>query len=978
MNGPTPIMFIRLSEVALPSVMFRPEAAGGLTGAGSFECGTGCELYTSGVPATFSRSFRSALCAGASLLLSMTAPAQTVPWATTFAPAVDAAPLPEDRGAAALPQTLRKLRGWGSLLMIVAHPDDEDGGMMAYESRGLGIRTALLTLTRGEGGQNAMGVESYDALGLIRTNELLLADRYSGTEQLWGTVADYGFSKTREEAFAQWGRERVLRDVVRAVRQQRPLVLTSVFLGGVTDGHGHHQVAGELTQEAFKLAGDPAVFPDQIAAGLRPWQPLAVFERTPFAPVTAKGMYDYATDSWVPPSFINYVTGERSAAPPAPDVTIPEGAWDPLLGRSYLQMAREGWGLQKSQYGGGNPPLPGPDPVPYHRYGSRVGTGESFFSNIDTTLPGMARLAQGADSAFVTAGLQRMDRAVASASAAYRPENPAASAPALREAYLATQALLDAVGRSGLTADSKADLAHELGIKLVQCNTALAEALGLELDALVAPSGGERGLAPDVSRTHVTPGESFTARLRVAAAGPWSREPGPGLSLAHVELVTPRSEQWTVERAAGPGSEAATAGAGDVVFRVTVPANAEPTEPYFTRASIEQAFYDLSEPALAGQSFAPYPVFGSVIFLYGGVPVRLSQVVQGVERERGPGNLRYPLVVTPGLSVTLPRTVAVLPAGQHELTVEASVANEQAAPASAALALSAPAGWQVRPASFALTLAPGERATQHFAVTVPEGEGVGDLQATAMAGDRRYSSGFFTVGYPGLRPYNLHRPATLRVRPVEVRVAPGVRVGYVEGTGDEVPAALAAMGVPVDLLTPADLLTRELHGYTTILLGVRTYTAAPALAQAQGALERFAREGGTVIVQYQSGDFPGVPFALRLGSVPARVVDERSTVSLPAPANPLLTTPNRITAADFQGWVEERGHGFAASWAPEWTSLVATADPGQAPQGGGLLAARLGRGRYIYVALALYRQLPEGVPGAYRLLANLVSAGVSP
>ena len=202
--------------------------------------------------------------------------AQTVPWATHIAATPDAQTLPEDRGADGLWQTLRKLHTRASVMMIVAHPDDEDGGMLTLESRGAGARVAMMTLTRGEGGQNAMSSETYDALGLIRTNELLRADEFSGTEQYWSRVADYGFSKTIDEAFQQWGHDRVLYDVVRAVRLNRPLVITSVFTGNVTDGHGHHQVSGEMAQEVFKLAGDPNVFPDQIAQGLRPWSPLKV------------------------------------------------------------------------------------------------------------------------------------------------------------------------------------------------------------------------------------------------------------------------------------------------------------------------------------------------------------------------------------------------------------------------------------------------------------------------------------------------------------------------------------------------------------------------------------------------------------------------------------------------------------------------------------------------------------------------------
>ncbi len=918
-----------------------------------------------------------------------------MPWATTLAPALDSTTLPEDRGAEGLAQTLGKLRTWGSLLMIVAHPDDEDGGMMAYESRGAGVRTALMTLTRGEGGQNAMSGETYDALGLLRTNELLAADRYAGTEQIWGSVADYGFSKTKEEAFAQWGRDRVFREVVRAVRVERPLVLTSVFLGGITDGHGHHQVAGELTQEAFNAAGDPNVFPEQIAAGLRPWKPLAVFARVPFAPVTAKGMYDYATDSWAPTAFTNYSTGEHTAEPPSADVTIPEGRFDPVLGRSYLQMAREGWGLQKSQFGGGTPPLSGPDMVSYHRYGSRVSVpagdaaNTGFFSGIDTSLPGMAMLARpavpGGSTAFVTSGLQAIDRAVTRAFWGYTPAVPMRIVPDLCAGYRATEALLEAVRTGALTADSKADLQHELGIKLVQFNTALAEALGLHLDALVTPGNGSQGRAaglnPELSRTAVTPGETFGVRLRVTAAAAWTASGSSGLVLGRTGLLTaappePAAQPWQIERIGTQGLEAAETSAGDAFFSVTVPRSAAPTEPYFHRPSIEQAFYDLSDPALDGQSLSPYPLSAFAEFRYDGLPIPLAAVVQGTARERGLGTFQMPLAVVPGLSVTLAEHVAAVPAGTRSLRVEAAAANQEAEPVDAVLALRVPEGWTGSP-TVPLHLAPGERIARQFTVGLPAGGAPGQVAVTATSGNQVYSSGFQTVGYPGLRPANLYRPALLRVQPVDVHTAPGARVAYVMGTGDEVPAALRSLGVAVDLLTPAELGARDLRPYSTVMLGVRTYTAAPSLGAAAAVLRQFAAGGGTVVIQYQSGDFPGLPYPLRLGGSPAKVVDERSRVTFLAPANPLLTTPNRISPADFDGWLEERGHGFAASWAPEWTPLVSTADPGQPPQEGGLLVAPVGKGEFIYAALALYRQLPEGVPGAFRLLANLVSAGAA-
>ena len=292
-------------------------------------------------------------------------------------PSVVVREIPANEGATALWQSLVKLRTRASLMMIVAHPDDEDGGMLTYEARGQGAHVAMLTLTRGEGGQNLMSGDFDDALGLVRTQELLAAGRYMGVDQMWGTEVDFGFSKTKEESLANWGHDRVLYDAVRAVRLYRPLVVTAVFQGGITDGHGQHQVSGEMAQEVFEAAGDPKMFPDQIAAGLMPWSPLKVYARAPFFSVSSKGMFDYATGKYAPARFYNYVTKEWTTESPKANVTIPEGDYSPVLGMSYLQFARLGLGLQKSQNGGMGVPAAGEFDVAYHRYGSRVTSGET-------------------------------------------------------------------------------------------------------------------------------------------------------------------------------------------------------------------------------------------------------------------------------------------------------------------------------------------------------------------------------------------------------------------------------------------------------------------------------------------------------------------------------------------------------------------------------------------------------------------------
>src|SRR5580704_9693777 len=629
--------------------------------------------------------------------------AQTVPWATHIAATPDAQTLPEDRGADGLWQTLRKLHTRASVMMIVAHPDDEDGGMLTLESRGAGARVAMLTLTRGEGGQNSMSGETYDALGLIRTNELLRADEFSGTEQYWTRVADYGFSKTIDEAFEQWGHDRVLYDVVRAVRLNRPLVITSVFTGNVTDGHGHHQVSGEMAQEAFKAAGDPNVFPDQIAAGLRPWSPLKVYARVPGFSINGKTMFDYATGKSSPLHLRDYVNDRWMDSVPATNVEIPEGTFDPALGRSYLQMAREGWREQKSQNGGGNPPLPGPFDVSYHRYGSLVGS---------------ATLAHG-DTQFLKDGLREIDRYVTRALYAYIPSDPSKIVPDLRDGFLKTKQLIDAVNASALSADDKANVNHELQIKLAQFNTALAQALGLQINALVTPRlESDRnpffGQAADMTFLHATPGMGFNVRLHVTSAEPWTA--GGKLRLVRTWLVTPEDEKWPVERQGGPATNASGDSDADMLFKVEVPSHAAPTRPYYSRPSIEQPYYNINDPRWLNRSFAPYPVEGWAEFNYDGVPIRVRQVVQTVHWEHGPGAVYQPLVVLPQISVNIGAGAGIVPLDAKSFPLTVTLDNEQQSNADGELHLQLPDGWTADPAAAKFRLPANDPATVTFTV----------------------------------------------------------------------------------------------------------------------------------------------------------------------------------------------------------------------------------------------------------------------
>ena len=362
-------------------------------------------------------------------------------------------------------------------MLIVAHPDDEDGGFLAYESRGAGARVAMLTLTRGEGGQNLMSADFNEALGLLRTQELLAADRYMGVDQFFGTEVDFGFSKTKEETLAQWTHERVLYDAVRAVRLYRPMVLASVFVGGPTDGHGHHQVAGEIAQEAFVAAADPNVFPDM---GLPVWAPRKVYARVPFSRVTDAGMYDYATGKTVSTVFHNYVSGEDTHTSPQPTVLVHEGDRATVMGKaalgmegqSYVQFARRGLALQKTQIGPGVRLAPsGVSDTGYTLMASRVGPSPeheaTIFEGIDTSLPGLD-----------VAGLDQVDALLAKAQGLFNAANIELTAPPLRDALRKLDAIL-----AGLATDETKNYSalHELRAKRAQLNNALVLAHHLSL-----------------------------------------------------------------------------------------------------------------------------------------------------------------------------------------------------------------------------------------------------------------------------------------------------------------------------------------------------------------------------------------------------------------------------------------------------------------------------------------------------------------
>jgi hypothetical protein len=844
----------------------------------------------------------------------------------------------------------------------------------------------MLTLTRGEGGQNLMSADFNDALGLIRTQELLAEDRYTGTDQFFGTEVDFGFSKTKEESFRKWTHERVLYDAVRAVRLYRPLVLASVFIGGVTDGHGQHQVSGEIAQEVFLAAADPKVFPEM---GLPPWAPLRVYARVPFARITAEGMFDYATGKYLPPSFHNYVTGTDTTKPPVATVTIHEGEVPNIPafnGLSYAQWARQGLALQKTQIGPNfHPPTGGRSDSGYTLYGSREECGKSscpvlgtapsslgrvstdaeddLFTGIDTSFASLANLAPSAPKALSSV-LTLIDNQTTEAQKLFNPAKPELTAAPLRLALKLLDDLIRDTDASTLPQIEKFNLMHELRVKRVQFNNALVLALGLSMTV--------RAETSEIAKTLDSvsfPSHELETTWHIKQSGTSQLEfLGPSFSPAGVPVSGMQPKKFGTDFI--------------MKLQISLQESAIPTKkplatrPYFYRHSVEQPYYDIENPNLRNAPATPGPMTALAFLRNEGVDLILpaKTIFQDAAME-----------FTPSISVDLSSSAGIVSVGHPTFTLYASISNKGNASVTGKLSVEGTTSW--KGSSTSSPFHADAQATFHatpitFIPVVTDATASAIFRATATTAEASYTESFRPVGYPGLTYTNYYTPATYSATAVDVTTATNLRIAYLPGTGDDVPQFLPSLGVTPTILSVKDLTLDSLKQYDAILLGVRVYSAHPEFqGSGSDALTEYAKQGGIVIVQYNSAGFnpASAPYPYTVpGDSAHNVVEEEHPVAILQPENPLLTWPNRIVPADFDHWIEERGHGFATDWSPEYTPLLEMHDDGQDPQKGGLLVAKVGKGAYIYCALALYRQLPEGVPGAYRLLANLLSYAKNP
>jgi LmbE family N-acetylglucosaminyl deacetylase len=833
----------------------------------------------------------------------------------------------------ALQEMLQRLTTTGRIMQVVAHPDDEDGAMLTLESRVKGNTAMLFTFTRGEGGQNAEGAVFFDELGILRTLELLASDKEYGAEERFSHVADFGFSKTATESFAKWGGEDVpLKDLVEQVREFQPDVLVARFSGTPKDGHGHHQASALMTVKAFHEAADAKRFPER---GERDWQPLKLYTG---------------------------LAGDEATV--VPDEDQPSS----LLGeKTPAQVALEGLRFQKSQ-GLGNIERRGPRPKIYSSY-KLVATADGvpmeklekgFFEGVNTSLTGLAkRFPEDANripdfqlTMTKIAALVRQAQAVAA--------SPDMAVKSLAEASNDLKALrvpdvLDA---------TPSPLVLRLHEKQEQLDSALQLAVGLKVSLSFSDSRAKAFVMPDQVVNLTLHAESY-GDTKIDLHPPWSpQRAGIGENGRISGYLSKLPEYLKPDESV------------DEQFPVLIMRTMPLTRAAYHRDSpvkdtvyqLDKTLYD-REAAVYGSGI-DYPI------------VELPWAAQGTSSFT---LASVHLFVAPPVSVTVaPATLLHRLNQAHEAALKVEVQNNSESSVLGTVALNLPLGWSDDPARANLSISAGKAGDENFTIHWPVGEKPmqSTIKASFTSEDKTYSENYHLVArsdLPDAFPY--YAPAQTTISLIDADIPEQHNIGYIMGAGDTIPDDLTSLGFTVHLLTAEDLASGDLKQYDTIVTGIRAYATRADLREHNQRLLDYVKDGGTFVVQYEqdysafnSGHY--TPFPATMGR--ERVSQEEQPVKILDPESSILRYPNRITSADFDNWVQERGLYFMKEWSPDYTPLLSMNDVGEAPLQGGLLVAHYGKGTYIYTGLSFYRELPNGVPGVARLFINLLSAGHNP
>ena len=827
---------------------------------------------------------------------------------------------------------------------------------MAYLSRGLGARTVYWSATRGEGGQNRTGSERGEALGVIRTWESLDARALDGGEVLYGPFYDFGFSRSGEDALARWDRRAVVRELVRAIRLVQPLVLISRWRGGPEDGHGHHQAIGLVVAEAFEAAGDPAAFPELRAAGLPAWRP--------------RKLYRSAVGDWQPGEEIEF--GDRRAELERDDILrINTGTFDPISGRSYQELAWIGVNRHQSQ-GMAFLPARG-DYFSYYRLDrtllGKAEHEEGMFDGLDPTLPGLPEHT-GSSVAGLREVLETASDHARAAGAAYRPDRPVDAGLAALEG-LAELRRCRELAAEERDEDVSQALDRALDRKIRDFEETTARCLAIDLECLI-------------DRRRLTPGSRprVTSRLRTSA--------DRSIDGADMTLVVP--DGWTARVADGPREERDSDGSLVLTesFEVSVPTSAALSPPYWLRQPPGTYRYAWPDGGPLGMPFDDPLISAACRVGIGRHELDITS--PAMHRETFVGGFRElaPAVFPPVALRPRERRV-LLPAAEREGRLELELAvRSMRDEVAGTVRAEVPPGWGVHPTARDLSFdRVGQVHTVRFEVTIPADAkpGIHRIGYRMESDDRDYDIVLQPVRRraPGLAgPVDetncvaetfILAPAAVSIHLIEARFLKRLRVASIPGAGEDFLPSLRHFGIDMTGLTPEELSYRDLSLFDAIVVGPNAYLVHDDVRHNAARLLEYVERGGTLVCQYQGYGYqqPGLaPYPFRFRQPHDRVTSPDAPVTVLDPEHLALSVPNPIGPEDFDGWVHDRGLYFFGQWDKRYVPLLESGDPGQEPQRGGLLVAPYGRGTYAYAAYSFFRQIPDGVPGAVRLFANLL------
>jgi LmbE family N-acetylglucosaminyl deacetylase len=829
--------------------------------------------------------------------------------AICFLPVAVLAQMPAKPSASELHQAIKKLNVLGSVLYVAAHPDDENQRLISYCANEKLYNVTYLSLTRGDGGQNLIGPELRELLGVLRTEELLMARSVDGGQQRFTRANDFGYSKTPEETLNIWDKDAVLSDVVWTIRQTRPDVIINRFSHDDSRRtHGHHTASAMLSVEAFDLAGKSDAYPEQLKY-VEPWQPVREFHNTSWWAFGGREAFDNMDKSHL--------------------ASIDVGVYLPLKGKSNTEIAAEARSMHRCQSFGA--------------MGSR-GETQEWFEFIKGKRPNSNDPFDGINTSWTRVeGGAPIGKLLAAVEANFRPGNPGASVPDLLRAMQLIKALPNGYWKR---------------LKLDEIKEVIRGCLGLYLEATAAG-------------TTATPGDPIELRLECIYR---AALPDNGLVVLSSVSVLPGIYDTI------PGQKLGLNQVWEVNKTVRLPEKPRFTAPYWLLRPSTDGMYTVDDQLLRGQPETPryFQVRWSV--LVNGTPLEFESVVANKEREPDVGEVWRPFDILPPVFVELTESF-YLASGEHVPVTVRVKANRDNVKGS--LSLISPPGWpnshsSDNPPVFELKKK-GDVAEYTFDLQPHSGPDLIDLGAGFQIDNIQYVSQLQTIDYEHIPRQYVLQPAKARAARIDLKTN-AKNVGYYMGAGDDGPAALRHMGCTVTMLEDGDLTVDNLRKFDAVVLGVRAYNTKDALPQYQANLMTYVQQGGTVVAQYNTSynlvtqDLG--PYPLKLGR--DRVTDETAEIRFLKPDHPAVNTPNKLGPEDFENWVQERGLYFPSEWDEHYSALLSSNDPDEAPANGSLLVAPYGNGYFVYTGLSFFRQFPAGVPGAYRLFANLISLKMSP